>query len=393
MFSFRTDWNLTPNALSQLLLEKRARGDQILDLTESNPTRCGFTYDAGFLQKLTSDRSLRYEPDPHGLRTAREGIAEYYHRRGTPIDPSTIFLTASTSEAYAHVFKLLCNPGESVLVPKPSYPLFDYLCALNDVDIRYYRLRYDDEWCMDLDSIRDGIDPSTRAILLVHPNNPTGSYIKHEEKKVVVDLAQRHNLALIVDEVFGAFPLADKEKRAESFASEHGCLVFTLNGISKLLGMPQMKLAWITVSGESAVVHNAVNRLEIICDTYLSTGTPVQHALPFWLNDSQHVTEQIKKRIKANYHALHSLTSQSSLSPLRAEGGWNVIMRFPRILSDEAWAIRILKECNVLLHPGHFFEIDQEACLVASLLPEERTFSEGIGKILTSVRATLGAPL
>jgi alanine-synthesizing transaminase len=390
MFASRTNWNLTPNALSQLLLEKRTKGEPILDLTESNPSHCAFSYDSELLRALSSDRSLLYEPEPHGLLSAREGIAEYYRRHGTLVDPSNIFLTASTSEAYSHLFRLLCNPGESVLVPKPSYPLFDYLCALNDVDVRHYRLVYDDEWRIDLDSIRGGIDPSTRALLLVHPNNPTGSFVKNEEQESILKLAQRHNLALIVDEVFGEFPLAEREGCHKSFASEERCPTFTLNGISKLLGMPQMKLAWITVSGEAAVVRNAVNRLEIICDTYLSTGTPIQQVLPSWLNDARLVTDQIKRRINANYHTLHSLTAQSSVSPLNAEGGWNAILQFPRIMSDEEWALRTLKESNVLIHPGHFFEIERDACLVTSLLPEESTFSNGIGKILELVHTTLG---
>ena len=388
MFSSRTNWNLTPNALSQLLAEKRKRGEQILDLTESNPTRCGFSYNPELLQALSSERSFQYEPDPHGLLSARKAIAEYYSRRATLVDPSNLFLSASTSEAYSHLFRLLCNAGESVLVPKPSYPLFDYLCALNDVEVRHYRLMYDDEWRIDFESIRAAIDPSTKVLLLVHPNNPTGSFVKNQEKEKILELVQRHGLALIADEVFSEYSLTESEGQYESFASEGRSLIFTLNGISKLLGMPQMKLAWITVSGESGVVRNAMGRLEVICDTYLSTGTPIQRALPFFLEDGRRVTDQISKRIKANYHSLRSMTAQSPVSLFNAEGGWNAIVQFPRIMSDDAWALRILKECNVLLHPGHFFEIEQEACFVMSLLPEESIFSNGIGRVLEYVRAT-----
>jgi alanine-synthesizing transaminase len=304
MLSSRTDWNLTPNALHQLLEEKRKKGERILDLTESNPTRCGFSYHPELLQALSSQRSLLYEPEPHGLLTARKGITGYYDRQGVLVDPSNIFLTASTSEAYAHLFRLLCNPGDNVLVPKPSYPLFDYLCTLNDVEVRHYRLQYQDGWEINLDSIKDAIDPSTRALLLVHPNNPTGSFVKKAENEAIMEIVQKHGLALIADEVFGDFLFEDVEGSYKSFAAEKHSLVFTLNGISKLLGLPQMKLAWITVSGETGPVHEAVNRLEIICDTYLSTGTPIQHALTQLLDDGQRVTDQIKKRIRTNYHSL-----------------------------------------------------------------------------------------
>ena len=387
MFSSRTDWNLTPNALHQLLEEKHKKGERIIDLTESNPTRCGFSYHPELLQALSSERSLLYEPNPRGLLTARKGIAGYYQRQGVLVDPSYIFLTASTSDAYAHLFRLLCNPGDNVLVPKPSYPLFDYLCRLNDVEVRYYRLQYEDEWQIDLDSIKGAIDPSTRAILLVHPNNPTGSFVKSTENKTIMEIVQRHSLALIVDEVFGEFSFEDVNGGCESFAAQNHSLVFTLNGISKLLGLPQMKLAWITVSGEPGLVHVAVNRLEIICDTYLSTGTPIQHALTQLLDDGRCVTDQIRKRVRTNYHSLHSMTAGSPVSLLDASGGWNAILRFPNILSDEDWALKTLKECNVLVHPGHFFEIELRACIVASLLPEESTFSDGISRLLEYVRS------
>jgi aspartate/methionine/tyrosine aminotransferase len=247
---------------------------------------------------------------------------------------------------------------------------------------------YDDEWRMDFDSIRAAIDPSTRALLVVHPNNPTGSFVKNQEKEKILELVQRHGLALIADEVFSEYSLTESEGQYESFASEGRSLIFTLNGISKLLGMPQMKLAWLTVSGESGVVRNAMDRLEVIYDTYLSTATPIQQALPVFLDESRRVTDQISKRIKANYHSLRSMTAQSSVSLFNAEGGWNAIVQFPRIMSDDAWALRILKECNVLLHPGHYFEIEQEACFIMSLLPEESIFSNGIGRVLEYMRTT-----
>jgi len=389
MFSSRTNWNLTPNALHQLLEEKRRRGQQIVDLTESNPTRCGFLYRPELLGALTTERSLLYEPEPRGLLTARNAIADHYAQHGFRADPANIFLTAGTSEAYAHLFKLLCNPGDNILVPKPSYPLFDYLCALNDVEARQYRLRYDDEWHIDLDSIRHGVDQSTKALLLVHPNNPTGSFVKETECAAIVKMAEERGLALIVDEVFGEFSLGDTGDLYKSFATGKGFLVFTLNGISKLLGLPQMKLAWITVTGQPGQVQEASNRLEIISDTFLSVGTPIQQALPSLLEKGQRVTEQIKKRVNANYRTLGFASAQSSVSPLKVEGGWYAIVRLPGILTDEAWALRLLRESNVLVHPGHFFEIEQDACIVLSLLPEESAFSTGFGKTLELVHSNL----
>jgi hypothetical protein len=389
MFSSRTDWNLTPNSLSALLAEKHKRGVQVTDLTESNPTHCAFSYNPEILQALSTNQSLTYEPAPHGLLSARNSIAQYYRRSGILLDLSSIFLTASTSEAYSHLFRLLCNPGESVLVPKPSYPLFDYLCALNDVEVRHYWLRYDDEWHTDVHSINDAIDASTRALLLVNPNNPTGSFVKNREREEILDLVGRRKLTLIVDEVFGPYSMREGNDAARSFASETSSLIFTLNGISKLLGMPQMKLAWLTVTGESGVVRNAVDRLEVICDTYLSTGTPIQHALPLMLETGTQITDQIRQRVIANYRSLLSSTAKTSLSALNTEGGWSAIIQFPRIMSDEAWALRILTESNVLTHPGHFFEIELDACIVVSLLPEESTFSNGISEILQVVEKTL----
>lgn len=391
MFSSRTGWNLSPNALQRCLDEMRNNGETILDLTESNPTRCGFTYDTALVEVLASERSLKYEPDPRGLLAARKSIAGYYEEHGSVVDPSNIFITAGTSEAYSHLFRLLCNAGENVLVPKPSYPLFDFLCTLNDVEARYYRLRYTDEWQIDIGSLNDAVDESTRAILLVHPNNPTGSFVKTGEWEELKKIARDRRLALIVDEVFAEFSFEDTRNVHRSFAGDGPPFVFTLNGISKMLGLPQMKLAWITVSGQAGDVKDAAQRLEIICDTYLSAGTPVQHALPMLLREGRSVRDEIRQRIVSNRNALQSMTHGSPLSLLNTEGGWNAIVKFPRLMSDEAWALRVLKESNVLVHPGHFFEIEEEACTVVSLLPEESTFSSGFHKTLRLVHTILNA--
>jgi len=390
MFSSRTGWNLTPNALSRLLEEKRRMGEPILDLTESNPTRCGFSYNSGIFRIPFPEKLSLYEPEPHGLLSARKEIAAYYDGKGIRVDPANIFLTASTSEAYSYLFRLLCNPGESVLVPKPSYPLFDYLCGLNDVEVRHYRLRYDGEWNLDVDSILENFGPSTRALLLVHPNNPTGSFVKSGDRRWIAEFAQSHNLSLIVDEVFGEFSFGSAGGGYESFAAEGSSLTFTLNGISKFLGLPQMKLAWITISGIDAVVQLAVKRLEIITDTYLSVNTPVQLSLGVLLGAGRSITDQVRGRITANYRTLHRMTAQGPVSVLNADGGWNAIVRLPGIMQDEAWALRTLKENNVLVHPGHLFEIEQEACAVVSLLPEQTTFSNGIAGLLECVRKAVG---
>ncbi len=389
MFSNRTDWNLTPNDLARLVDEKRRAGASILDLTESNPTRCGFQYNPELLDALRSERSLHYEPDPRGLLSARTAVAEFYARNGAAVDPANIVLAASTSEAYAFLFRLFCNPGESVLVPKPSYPLFDYLCALNDVEPIHYRLAYDDEWHLEAESLRGAVDSATRAVVLVHPNNPTGSFVKEHELAPIVGIAGRRNLPLIVDEVFREYPIGGIDGMAGSFAGLRSGLVCTLGGISKLLGLPQMKLAWIVLSGDSAAVRNAKNRLEIIADTYLSVGTTIQHALPKLFQISGGMTDQIRRRVAANHAHLCRSVGDSSMTVLNVEGGWNAILRLPAIHSDEEWAVQLLKEGNVLVHPGHFFEIEQNSCVVLSLLPEPTVFSQGISRTSDVVRSVV----
>ena len=384
MFSSRTNWNLVPNALHQLLEKKRAAGERILDLTDSNPTRCGFTYDPALLRDLSTQQSLLYEPDPRGLLIARKAIAEQYARRHTPIDPSNIILTAGTSEAYSYLFRLLCNPGDNVLVPKPSYPLFDYLCTLNDVEARHYRLRYDDGWHIDRESLSESVDSSTRAILLVNPNNPTGSFVKRKDREAIVEIGCEHGIALISDEVFGEFPLGTGNA-FESCASENKGVVFTLNGVSKWLGLPQLKLAWITISGPGKLKEEAASRLEVISDTYLAVSTPAQQSLPSLIERGHSVTVQIKNRLEQNLGFLRQTLEHTPLSVLHVEGGWNAIVRLPNTRSDELWATRILDKGNVLVYPGHYFEIDRDVCVVVSLLLEASLFTEGIRSTLAIV--------
>ncbi len=385
VFSSRTNWNLAPNPLNRLLEEKRKAGATVLDLTESNPTRCGFTYSPALLKALSAEKSLLYEPNPRGLLTAREVVATWYRSHRIRMDADNVILTAGTSEGYGYLFRLLCDPGDTVLVPKPSYPLFDYLCELNDVEARYYRLRYYDEWQVDLDSMRAAVDESTRAILIVHPNNPTGSFVKPQERESIVSFASEHHLALIVDEVFIEFGLQPESETPASFASEQRGIIFTLNGISKTLGLPQMKVAWITTSGGQELVHHAVQRLEVIADTYLTVGTPVQHALAACFDEGKTITDQIGGRVRRNYSELCSMLANTPLSPLHTEAGWNSIVRLPSTESDEAWAQRILRESNVLVYPGHFFEINDETCIVLSLLPQESVFRDGVRRLVQAI--------
>lgn len=380
MFSDRTHWNTHPTKLAALLHEQQQRGEEIIDLTESNPTRCGFQYNAqGMLDALATRRSLLYEPNPKGLLLARTAIVDRYSQQAVTVSAEHLFLTASTSEGYSFLFRLLCNAGDSIFIPKPGYPLLDYLCQLNDVVPQYYSLLYDGEWHIDFERLEKSITKETRAIILVHPNNPTGSFIKHRERSHMEELARQHNLPLIVDEVFGSFGFEQDKRRASSFANGETVLTFTLNGLSKLAGFPQMKLAWIAVSGPEAEREEALKRLDIIADTYLSVTTPVQQALPLLLKDSFLLTRQILERVRGNYQWLVStLRSGSTMSLLHCEGGWNAILQLPNTKTDEEWALQLLRERNILVHPGHLFDLQNSVCIVMSLLVKRELLESGV---------------
>ena len=387
MFSTRTDWDLRPSPLFTLLQQKRASGEKLLDLTESNPTKCGFIHHSSRLVGPESlQRSTLYEPDPKGLFSARQAIVDWYERQNISVHPDRIILASSTSEAYSFLFRLLCNVGDVVAVPKPSYPLFEYLARLNDVLCQEYRLAYDGEWHIDLSSVDDALSSNAEALVLVHPNNPTGSFLKKEERNRIVSQARARRIPIIVDEVFSAFSFADDERRADSFAGTEAMLTFTLNGLSKLLGLPQMKLAWIVVSGPDDECARAVQRLEVIADTYLSVGTAVQHAFPQLLSDPEPMTQKILTRTKINYEALRvACGAGSPATVFQCEGAWNAILRLPAKRSDEEWALELLQNSRVLTHPGHLFDIEIKSCVVVSLLPEFDLFAEGIRRILAAV--------
>jgi len=387
MFSSRTNWSLTPNRLSQLLRERRERGLPILDLTESNPTRCGFELDAEeVLAPLHNPRALLYQPDPRGLRVAREAVAQYYSERGVQLDPDQIFLTASTSEAYSFVFRLMANPGDKILAPQPSYPLFDFLGALNDVEVSPYPLAYNDGWQVDLQALAQRWDARCRGVLVVHPNNPTGSYIHQSERNRMAEICGQNHGVIIADEVFADYGFGADAGRVATHALNTDVLTFTLSGLSKISALPQMKLAWIVVNGPPELRGQALARLEVIADTYLSVSAPVALATPAWLSQRGKLQSQILNRVQANLRQLDAmLTPGVPLSRLEVEGGWYAILRVPSTRSDEDWAAELLTETGVSLHPGHFYDFPSEGFLIISLLPAPDVFHDALSKVIAHV--------
>jgi hypothetical protein len=385
LFSSRFKWNLQPNRLSLLLEEKRQRGEKIIDLTESNPTAAGFEYPAAaILPALAQPAALRHEPHPRGLLSAREAVAEYYRQRGHEVDVDRIHLTTSTSEAYAFLFKLLADSGQNILVPQPSYPLFDFLAGFEGVELIPYRLIYHDGWEIDFNAMQESITPQTRAIILVNPNNPTGSFIKRDELANLTRLCAEHQLTLIVDEVFSDYVFSADSKRVESLVVVSDVLTFVMSGLSKILGLPQMKLGWIVVNGPENSRRQAQEYLDLLADTHLSVSTPIQHAAPKWLELKEVLQNQISARVKANFDFL-----QAQLAPplagrcrvLRAEGGWYAVLEIYNLPSEEEFILSALENDNVLVHPGYFFDFQAEGFLVLSLLPAPEIFREGFGRL------------
>jgi alanine-synthesizing transaminase len=381
MFASRTGWALEPNRFSAALERYRASGRKALDLTESNPTRCGFAYGPSLLAALADRRGFAYDPHPKGLRSAREAVCGYYQQRGTEVDPEQIILTASTSEGYSFVFRLLCDSGDEVLVPAPSYPLFEFLAAIQDVKLVPYPLVYDHGWQIDLHSLVEKLTPRARAILAVHPNNPTGSFVKTSERDLLDELCRERQVALVADEVF--LDYAHDGVARPSFASPRQALTFTLSGISKICALPQMKLAWIVISGAPELAREALARLEVIADTYLSVNTPVQLALPEFLAQRGGIQRQVKERVAANLAELDRLlVAQKSVRRLEVEGGWYAVLRVPGTRSDEELAIELLEQHSVIVHPGHFYDFPSEGYLVVSLITPADVFVEGIKRLL-----------
>lgn len=359
----------------------RARGG-LLDLTLSNPTRCGFRYPSSWLHPLSDVRCLHYDPDPLGLRSARDAIAALYRERyGIQAASENVLLTASTSEAYGFLLRLFCEPGDSVLVPSPSYPLFDLLAQLHDVEVITYPLVYHDGWQIDPASLRDAFTPRTRAIIVIHPNNPTGHYCSATDRQLLRQSAMEHSLPLVVDEVFLEYLVAGRAVAsfaASSDTQQDGPLTFVLGGLSKLLCLPQMKLAWNVVSGPPEDVSEVMRRLEVIADTFLSVATPPQVALAAWLQEGEGLRQQVLDRVHANLFWLDTALRSTVVSRLRVDGGWAVVLRMPASDPDVDVAIRLLRERGVALHPGSFYGFPSSGWLVASLITPEAVFRRGI---------------
>jgi alanine-synthesizing transaminase len=382
MFSARTRWDRRANRLAERLASLRASGRRLLDLTESNPTRVGIVADDDILSSLAAPESRRYEPDPFGLPSAREAVARDFARRGCPVDPGRIVLSASTSEAYAFLFKLLCDPGDEVLVPRPGYPLFEFLAELESVVARAYPCSWDGEWHLDLPALREALGPRTRAIVVVSPNNPTGAYLKLEELEALETLCAARSLALVSDEVFADFSFGPGGRRVASVAGDGAALAFALGGLSKSCGLPQLKLAWTAVGGPEGLRREALARLEIVADTYLSVSTPVQVAAPLLLARRDELQRPIRERTTANLASLRArLQGASPASLMEPEGGWSAVLRVPATLSEEDRALRLL-ERGVVVHPGYLFDLSGGAFLVLSLLVPPADFEEGVDRVL-----------
>jgi alanine-synthesizing transaminase len=383
MFSDRTNWKLTRNRLTEALEEARSSGVRVLDLTISNPTQAGLHYDEPqILQSLASPRSMDYDPQPKGLPNARSAVAAYYQTQHgiQNLDLDRLILTTSTSEGYSFVLRLLCNPGDELLVPKPSYPLFEFLADLQDVKLVPYPLIYDHGWQMDFPSLEKAVSKRTRAVVVVHPNNPTGSYVHPQEQESLNRFCREHELALIADEVF--LDYAHDRAPRQSFAANQDVLTFTLSGVSKISALPQMKVAWIATSGPAQQVEAAQARLEVIADTYLSMNAPIQCATPVLLDQRKNIQPQLLDRVLSNLAELdRQLAQQKTCQRLSLEGGWYAVLRVPVTQTDEELAVDLLSRKAVLVHPGHFYDFSTDGYLVLSLITQKPEFAEALQRV------------
>lgn len=385
MFSSRLPPRLDPNPLSLVVARLTAAGTPILDLTETNPSAVGLVYPSSLLFVLGDSAGNRYAPDPLGMRDARASVANAYAASGHLVDPAHVLITASTSEAYSILFKLLADPGNEILIPTPSYPLFDVLATLDAVKPVPYRLRAADGWSIDRESVTDGMSASTRAILVVSPNNPTGSCLHEADAAWLTAFAAEKRVALIVDEVFADYPLSPGAGGTSLIENDRG-LTFTLGGLSKSAGLPQVKLAWVVVSGPQTLVAEAMARLAIINDTYLSASTPVQQSAGHLIESGAGVRRMIQQRLERNLASLRARVAEApALTLLEPEAGWSAVLRVPAVMSEEALVMRLLEEASVRVHPGYFFDFTDEAFLVLSLLPAPEVFDEGISRLAATI--------
>lgn len=384
-FSRRTDWSRQTNRITRVHEELKEQDTEIIDLTLSNPTRCGF---AGvcpdLLDALRDPGAREYAADARGWQQAREAVAAVFARRGLTVDPDDLFLTASTSEAYAFLFRLLADPGDTVLFPTPSYPLFHFLGELNDVELGFYPLTYRDGWEIDMAGLVEALHPGVKALVTVNPNNPTGSYVRAAELEHLNKIAAERQMALISDEVFYEYPLG--EAAGTSLAGNTAALTFTLGGLSKYLGLPQMKLAWILISGPERLAAEARQRLEIIADTYLSVNTPVQRALPAWLERKEELQGPVRERVRDNWQYLQQeAAGLRGTQVLHAEGGWYAVLKVAPVRSEEEWVLKLLAKYHVFVHPGFFYDLEDGPFLVVSLLVPPDDFRSGIRRVLSRV--------
>ena len=380
-FAKRTEWASEETAWSRALEMRRRSGLPILDLTASNPTTCGFAYDADLLTALGMPAARVYDPDPRGMRDAREAVRAYYSDHGAKINTEQIVLTTSTSEGYSWLFRLLCDAGDAVLIAQPSYPLFDLLAAIDDVQLTPYPLLYDPGgshgWSLDLHTLEKRITPGTRAIIVVHPNNPTGHFTTASERAALLELCRQNGLALIVDEVFLDYPMAGCA--AETFARHAGSgLSFVLSGLSKIAALPQMKASWIVCLGPEAERREAMRRLEIIADTFLSMNAPVQHAMSGWIAGRGAIQQQVRARVQENIAALdRALAGQHSVARLACEGRWYATLRTRPFAAGDELSVRLLEQYGIAVHPGSFFGFAEQNRLVLSLLTPTEVFAAG----------------
>jgi alanine-synthesizing transaminase len=396
MFASRLRQGPGRNRLALALDRRRSAGLPIIDLTESNPTRAGLDYPHGLLTPLSQPRALHYDPNPFGLPEARQAVADDFGRRGVDVAPARIVLTASTSEAYSLLFKLLCDSGDGVLAPRPSYPLVEHLTDLDSVHVEPYSLEFHGRWMIDVDAIARtladaGRAKRIRAIVTISPNNPTGSVVKPGELERLGALASQYDLALISDEVFADYPIEDElGQGVTSVLTQHTALSFSLGGLSKSVGLPQVKLGWIGMSGPEALVSAALERLETICDSYLSVSTPVQVASSDLLKNGAGVRAQIQKRVRDNFTTLRQrAAAHPSCSVLPAEAGWYAVVQIPAVKPEETLVVDLLDRAGILVHPGYFFDFEREAFLVLSLLGEPTSFSSAISRLFSEIERAL----
>jgi hypothetical protein len=388
VFSRRTQWELSPNALTRALASRRAAGGSVVDLTITNPTAVGLRHPPSFFAGLVDSESASYEPEPLGLFRAREGVADYYRARGSACDPNAVWLCASTSEAFGYLLALLCDPGDAVLVPRPGYPLLGYLASLSGVRLVHYPLRFDGRWHIDLAELRRLVraEARVRAVFATSPGNPTGAVLAPEELSALEALCAESELALVVDEVFADYPLGEGSERIASALGPRACLCFVLSGLSKVALLPQWKVAWGVACGPKSRVEPALERIALIADTFLSVSTPAQLALPRIFAATPESQARVRSRTNANLAALRAALAGRAVTVCAGEGGWAAVLRLPELagLDDEAWALALLESAGVLVHPGALYDLEGCHCVV-SLLPEPESFAAGCAALAREV--------